>query len=177
MINPYIQLAKDNMSNPQNIENWKFEFEMIKNNLSAAQYKHLYKNVYGNWQDFCPYIQYIKLDALDKKDWANGIAENSIYVSFKIDFVERTVEIFRTGHVWISDADKELYPRDKYLAMHSMKEITKRNQGKVMRKCRFKSVHELVEKILKGFDNIMTEVVNYTGEYPYKKGINALKTA
>lgn len=175
MVNPYSQIAKDNLSNENNIEKWTNEFNTLKENLLNQKSNNIYKEVYGKFQSFCPYQQYITLDCLNKEDWPSNIAQNSIYLCFLVDFIERKVEIHSSGHVWISDKDKEIYPQYKYLAMHSMTGIAKHNGVKLMRKSKFKSIDDLTGKILNAFNNIMNEVIDYTGGYPYKKGIKELK--
>lgn len=156
---------------------WKNDFEEVINLLQSESNNITYKAVYGSFQTWCPWTQYITLDALNKEDWPNGIKDNSVYITFKIDFADKKVEINRNGYIWISQQDKEIYPNDKYLAMHSMATITKRNGGKVMRKSTYKDTKDLTKRIIKAFENIMVQVIDYTAEYPYKNGIKALKTA
>lgn len=155
---------------------WKEEFDKMVETIRNANVENC-KNVYAKFGGFCPYIQRITMDALNKSDYPSGIRENSIYVTFVIDLLEKKVEIHSSGHVWISDEDKELYIRDAYLAMHQMTQICKRNGGKVMRKSKYKTSEDAAKKMIKAFTDIMVEVIDYTGGYPYKKGIKALKTA
>ena len=156
---------------------WKNEFAEVINLLQSASNNITYKAVYGSFQTFCPWTQYITLDALNKEDWPNGIKNNSIFVTFEIDLASKKVEINSCGNVWISKQDKELYENDKYLAMHTMTEITKRNGGKVMRKSTYKDAKNLANRIINAFERIMEQVIDYTSGYPYKEGIKALKTA
>lgn len=137
------------------------------------------KHVYGRFSTFCcKEIQFVKLDALEQSDWSNGIANNSVFVTFHIDMDAKKLEVHTCGHVWISDADKEAYVRDSYLAMHSVCEIAKRNGVKCIRKQSFKTEEECAEKIAKIYNAIMEQVVDYCdGEYPYKKGVKMLKSA
>ena len=172
------ELEKSFMAKNNNILNaWKNDFTEVMNLLQSASNNITCKAVYGSFQTFCAWTQYITLDALNKQDWPNGINENSIFVTFKIDLASKKVEINRNGHVWISKQDKELYSRDSYLAMHSMTEITKRNGGKVMRKSTYKDTKDLAKRIINAYRSIMEQVIDYTGGYPYKEGIKALKTA
>lgn len=161
--------------NPNFVNAWKEEFEEVMNILKNSN-NALVKTFNGRF-NIATWSQYITLDALNREDWPNGIDRNSIYLIFKIDQITKKVEIHSAGHIWISPQDKELYSRDRYLAMHSMLNVTKRNGGKVMRKSTYKSAQDLADKILKAFDNIMEQVIDYTGGYPYKEGIKALKTA
>ena len=172
------ELEKSFMAKNNNILNaWKNDFTEVMNLLQSASNNITCKAVYGSFQTFCAWTQYITLDALNKQDWPNGIKENSIFVTFKIDFASKKVEINRNGHVWISKQDKELYSKDSYLAMHSMTEITRRNGGKVMRKSTYKDTKDLAKRIINAYESIMQQVIDYTGGYPYKEGIKALKAA
>lgn len=172
------QLRKDIISRKtENVKAWGETFNYLVDLLRAQISRQDYKAVYGDFNEgICPYISFITIDALKKEDWPNNINRNSIYITFKIDQIAKKVSIFDNGHVWISDKDKEVYPKDKYLAMHSMTNITKRNGGKVMRKSSYKDVNDLAKKIITAFENVMKEVKDYTGGYPYKQGIKALKT-
>lgn len=162
---------------PENVKVWAENFETIMDLLRTQIPQQKYKAVYGDFNDgICPYLSFITLDALKREDWPNNINRNSVYITFKIDQINKKVSIYDNGHVWISDNDKEIYQKDKYLAMHSMTNITKRNGGKVMRKSSYKDVNDLAKKIINAFENVMKEVEDYTGGYPYKKGIKALKT-
>lgn len=172
------ELEKSFMAKNNNILNaWKNDFTEVMNLLQSASNNITCKAVYGSFQTFCAWTQYITLDALNKQDWPNGINENSIFITFKIDLASKKVEINRSGHVWISKQDKELYSKDKYLAMHSMIEIAKRNGSKVMRKSTYKDTKDLAKRIINAYESIMQQVIDYTGGYPYKEGIKALKAA
>ena len=166
---------KSTFSNEEVIA-WRNEFDAIYNGIKNANVDNC-KNVRGRYGTFCPYLQFITMDALNKEDYPNGIADNSIYLTFTINLLEKKIEIHSCGHVWISKEDKEKYPMDKYLAMHSMLQITKRNGGKVMRKSKFKNVDDAVAKMKKAFTDVMTQVIDYTNGYPYERGVKALKTA
>ena len=88
----------------------------------------------------------------------------------------KKIEVRTCGGVYISDADKAAYTRDSYLAMHSVLEIAKRNGVKV-RKQSFKTEEECVAKIVKIYNAVMEQVVDYCdGIYPYKKGVKMLKS-
>ena len=136
------------------------------------------KHVYGKYSNgFCPCLQFLRVDALEPTDWSNGIKENSVYVTFRVDMDTKKIEVRTCGGVYISDADKAAYTRDSYLAMHSVLEIAKRNGVKV-RKQSFKTEEECVEKIVKIYNAVMEQVVDYCdGIYPYKKGVKMLKSA
>ena len=146
----------------------------VQDNANNA--KALKQIIRKDYYSFSPETQFIRLDALAEKDYPNGIERNSIYVSFRIDMEEKSVQIHSTGSVWISEADRQLYEGDRCLAMHPMLTITKRNGGKVMRKQRYKDPLDLAKKIIKAYNDIMKEVLDYTNYvYPYKKGVKSLK--
>lgn len=172
------QWQRDLMAKDENKVNaWQEEFNKAVSLIKAAS-SNTYKAVYGNYErNFCPDISFITLDALEKNDWPNNIKENSVFITFEVDHISKKVSIHNSGHVWISEQDKETYPNDKYLAMHSMIEIAKRNGCKTMRKSAYKDAKDLANKIITAFENVMKEVKNYTGGYPYERGIKALKTA
>lgn len=164
--------------NKDNVNAWQQEFNEVLALIKDASHNITYKAVYGDFnKGVCPYINFITLDALNKEDWPNHIGANSVFVTFEVDQIDKKVSIHSNGHVWISDKDKEIYPNDKYLAMHSMTDIAKRNGGKVMRKSYYKDAKDLANKIIIAFENIMKEVNDYTGGYPYKEGIKALRVA
>lgn len=137
------------------------------------------KHVYGKYSNgFCPCLQFLRVDALEPTDWSNGIKENSVYMTFRVDMDTKKIEVRTCGGVYISDADKKAYVRDSYLAMHSVLEIAKRNGVKCVRKQSFKTEEECAEKIAKVYNAVMEQVVDYCdGEYPYKKGVKMLKSA
>ena len=81
---------------------------------------------------FCPYLQFVRYDALNVVDVPNGIEENSVFVTFEINHSTGKVEVFRNGHIWLSEKDKQS-ERYKYLAMKSMQQILVDNGGKKMR--------------------------------------------
>ena len=173
MISPYIQIAKENLSSTES-NVWQTMFEDTKTALKSMENKYV-KNVFGKFQGFCPWSQFITIDALNTEDWPNGIAQNSVYVQFAIDFATKKVEIHSTGHIWISDRDKEIYPQYKYLAMHSMLRIAKERKVKGIRKSSFKNAEDLAKKMMLTFTNIMNEVNDYTEGYPYKKGVKTIR--
>ena len=116
---------------------------------------------------FCPYLQFVRYDALNVVDVPNGIEENSVFVTFEINHSTGKVEVFCNGHIWLSEKDKQS-ERYKYLAMKSMQQILVDNGGKKFRKSSFKSVSDLCKKMQSYFDAVMKEVEVYTGGYPYK---------
>ena len=116
---------------------------------------------------FCPYIQYVRLDALNKEDYPHGIDMNSVYICFCVNHKENKVEIHSFGHVYLNEADKQS-EKYKYYAMKSIQQVYVDEGGKKFRKSKFKSEKDLCKKMLEYFDNVMVEVEKYTGGYPYK---------
>lgn len=128
------------------------------------------EQVRARFSDFCPEIQYITLDALKTSDYPSNIAENSIFVCFKIDMQAKKIEVRETGHVYLSDSDLKT-DKYKYYCMKSMENILKDNGGKTFKKQGYKDVKNLCDKMEKYFIILMEETKKYTGGYPYKRGI------
>lgn len=119
---------------------------------------------------FCPEIQHLRIDALEKCDWPYGISLNSIFMDFRFDLKEKKITIFNYGHIWLSPSDKER-EEYKYFAMRSMVEIASEKGVKKFRKYSIKNPADAAEKIAKYYGEVMKAVTEYTGGYPYKQGI------
>jgi hypothetical protein len=115
-------------------------------------------------------MYFITLDYLDKKDYPNGIVENTIYFSFLFDSDTNTLELRGSGHVWLSPSDQQTL-QYKYLAMKSTQQIHVDFGGKKFRKAKIKNNSEIANKISTFANAVMSDVVKYTGGYPFKKGI------
>lgn len=162
------QIAKDSFcANADNVAKIKADFESL---LNLAREKSNTKQIIGRFGTFCPYLQYIRFDALEVKDYPHNIDRNSIYLCFGIDWVEKKVELHSFGHVWLSPKDKAT-DKYRYLAMKSMIDIYLDKGGKKFRKTSFKSVTDLFEKLNNYYNVVMQAVTEYTGGYPYKEGI------
>ena len=140
--------------------------------LKLAKEKSTAKHILGHYkQGLCPYMQFIKFDALEPQDWPNNIADNSVFVTFCIDYQSKKVELHSTGHIWLSPKDKQ-DERLKYYAMRGMHNIAKEDYGvKKFRKQGFKDMKDLYNKMEKYYKAVMTAIKDYTGGYPYKEGI------
>lgn len=162
-------MAKENaMRDPANKAEWMRQREELCDIVTpATSAKHVYVD---KLDGFCPYLLFVKFDALNKEDYPNGIAENSIYITFEIDLFNKKVNVFRSGAVWLSPYDKTL-PQYKYLCMKSMQNVLTDNGGKKFRKQGYKDMKDLAKKMETYYKQVMQEVKNYTGGYPYKKGI------
>lgn len=120
--------------------------------------------------DRSDYLMFIRFDALDPKDYPNGINDNSIFITFKADLFTNKVEILYNGHVNLSPKDKAEVPRYKYLAMKSMNDVLIDKGGKKFRKQTFKDMADLFRRTETYYKNVMAAVTEYTGGYPYKQG-------
>lgn len=138
--------------------------DMISNEVIDA------KQVQISCGGFCPYMCFIRIDALDKKDYPHNISDNSIFIDIKIDFQEGKFELFRSGHVWLSPKDLKT-ERYKYLCMKSMINVLVDKGGKKFRKSVHKDNKTTAKKIASYFNEVMKAVKEYTGGYPYKQGI------
>ena len=149
------------------IAEFKNEFEATKEALSGM----VNGRVLGNFSiGLCPQLQFIRIDALEPKDYPHGIAENSVYLDFSINYDEHKVELNGQGHTYLSKRDLTL-PQYKYLAMKSMTQIAVDKGGKKFRKSTFKDGKDLTKKLAKYYNDVMKYVTEYTGGYPYKQGI------
>lgn len=119
---------------------------------------------------YCPYLCFIRIDALLEKDYPHNISDNSIYIDYEIDFNENKFEVFRVGHVYLSPKDLKT-DKYKYLAMKSMSNILVDKGGKKMRKTKHKDCKTTAKKMADYFNEVMNAVIEYTGGYPYKEGI------
>lgn len=131
----------------------------------------LAKHVRYECSSFYPNICFITVDALNPQDYPNNIAENSIFITFRIDLAAKTVEYKRSGHIYLSEKDKRENPKLRYLAMNSMVEIATRAGVKKMRRSQHKDNATSAHKMATYFNEVMEKVVNYTDGYPYKQGV------
>lgn len=115
----------------------------------------------------CPYLQYVRIDALEKKDYPHGIDMNSVYLCFYVDYRDNKVELHSCGHVYLSDSDKQS-EKYKYYVMKSIVNVHVDKGGKKFRKSKFKNETDLCKKMIDYFNVVMKDVNEYTGGYPYK---------
>ena len=168
-------MAKEKaMRNPDNVAEWKKQMEELRDIATpSTSARHLYID---RDNGFCPYLRFVKFDALDKNDYPNGIAENSIFITFEIDLFNKKVEVHTNGCVWLSPKDKTT-PKYKYLAMKSMQDVLVDKGGKKFRKQSFKDMPDLFKRMETYYKNVMQAVTEYTGGYPYKNGIEKAEAA
>ena len=161
-------LAKEKaMRDPKNVTEWQQQREMLRDYLlpiSTAENVSV-----GKIGGFCPYIIFVRMDALKREDWPNGIAENSVFIDFEIDLFNKKVEVHGSGHIWLSPYDKTT-PKYKYLCMKSMQNVLVDNGGKKFRKQGYKDMKDLANRMQKYYAQVMEAVNDYTDGYPYKQG-------
>lgn len=120
---------------------------------------------------FYPSVCFVVVDALNPQDYPNGIGDNSVFLTFRVDFEAKTVECRRSGHIYLSEKDKRENPKLRYLAMNSMFEIATRAGVRKMRRSQHKDNATSAHKMATYFNEVMEKVVNYTNGYPYKQGV------
>ena len=152
-------------------ETEKQEFANTFNEILDEIKKNTNYHVYGKYTGcLCPYMQFVTIDCLDKKDWPNGIDLNSIYFKFTLYLDANKIEFTQCGHVWLSPKDLQT-EKYKYLAMKSIANVAEDKGVKKFRKQGFKSAEQCTKKILEYVNKVMECVTEYTGGYPYKEGI------
>lgn len=139
---------------------WEEITNEIKKNLPEGTYLRA-----ADFGGFYPLNQYFKLDALKEQDWPNKIAENSIFIGFKVDLKEKKFEVFRSGHIWLTKEDQ----KNSFLCMCSMQKAVQAGGGKWLRKSTYKDSKDLAKKVLKFWRESMAIISNVTGGYPYKQ--------
>lgn len=139
---------------------YEIAFDAVVNELKKRELP-----VRGSFGTFAPHLQFITLDALNPKDYPHNIADNSIYVMFKVNFKEGTIEYTQGGHIYLTDADQ----RASYLCMCSMKNAAKAVGNKWFRKTKFKTPAELADKLEKFWGVVMDTLDKATNGYPYKQ--------
>jgi hypothetical protein len=151
----------------EQIDAFKAEFNETKANLSGM----VKDRVLGGFRVgiYAP-LQFIRIDALDPKDYPNNISENSVFVEFEIDLVERKVALRRAGCVYLSPKDANS-PQYRYMLMKSVQEVAEDKGVKKFRKSKFKDAKHLATKMAEYYNKVMQCVTEYTGGYPYKQGI------
>lgn len=141
-------------------EIYKAQFDEIISALNDAGY-----TTTDEFETFCPELQYIRMDMLKEEDWPHNIADNSIYIEYKINMDEKTVEIFRYGHIYLSDKDS----KKSYLAMCSMKHAHQAIGGKWFRRTKYKSAADLAKKMVAFYNSVKQTMEEVTNGYPYKQ--------
>lgn len=153
---------------PTNMNDLLAEWNQFSDTIKTISSAH---HVDANFhKGFAPYLQYVRLDALDPKDYPHNINDNSIFLEFQIDLMSNKVELFQQGHIYLSPSDRE--GKYRYLAMKSMVMAHVDLGGKKFRKSKFKNMTDLANKIEKYYKDVMQSVKTYTNDcYPYKQGV------
>lgn len=149
------------------------DFENSFNSLiGLAKEKSTAKHIIGHYTaGICPYLQYIKFDALEPEDYPNHLPDNSIFITFRVDYQAKKVELRYGGHIYLSPKDRQS-DKFKYYAMRGMINIAKEDYGvNKFRKQNFKNTEDLFNRMEKYYKDVMEAVKKYTGGYPYKEGI------
>lgn len=149
-------------------KNYKEMVQEIANEIKKLT--PLAKQVKISTGGYCPYLCFIRIDALLEKDYPHNISDNSIYIDYEIDFNENKFEVFKVGHVYLSPKDLKT-DKYKYLCMKSITNILVDKGGKKMRKTKHKDNKTTAKKMADYFNEVMNAVIEYTGGYPYKEGI------
>lgn len=138
------------------------QYNAIINALEAKGLK-----VFGN---YLPYLrtarQYFYVDALDQKDWPFGIAENTVYVRFVIDFELGKIKATGGGAIYLTDEDRQ----KTCLCCGGVRNVLKA-AGKAWFTTRpFKSPKDLADKVANyWFGTVLPTLGEYTEGYPYKQ--------
>lgn len=152
------------------IERWKAEYDEAVRHLTAIctdRVDHICSRFTDN---LAPYLQFVRIEALAPSDYPSHIDDNGVFLEFEIDLMSKKVILFRSGHLWITDADREKYPRCKYLAMRSMPEIAENDYGVAkFRKQGYKTAKQLAEKMSNYWTKVIDAAEKHSGPYPYDK--------
>ena len=120
--------------------------------------------------NFCPEIQFVRFDSLEKKDYPNGIDMNSIYITFEVNHKEKKIKLHSCGHVYLSPSDLKT-DKYRYHAMKSIIDVYKDLGGKIFFYFSFKTEKDAAKKMFAYYTAVMESVNLYTNGYPYKKGV------
>lgn len=112
---------------------------------------------------------YVRFDALETKDYPHNINDNSKFLEYSIDLLNKKVKLFLIGRVYLSPSDKET-DKYRYLCMKSIENVLVDYGGKKFRKQGFKTIEELYNKMENHYKEVMESVTRYTGGYPYFEG-------
>jgi len=77
---------------------------------------------------------YPRIDFLSKENIPYCISDNGIFVTFKYDITDSSLELYSTGHLELTDADKA--GKYKYYALKGLTDPYYDRGGKKFRKCR-----------------------------------------
>lgn len=153
------------VNNSELVSSLKADYTEIYTKLKDNLPKYA-DHILGTFTAFCPYHQYITIEALREDDLPHHIRENGIYITFKIDLIDHTIEVNNSGHIYLSREEQKA----TYLAMINIKRLCQTRKVKWFRKYTYKSVEDLTKHITAFYERVMGCVEEYTGGYPYKQG-------
>lgn len=147
--------------------NYIEEYEALKTALTEALPEF---HIVGTFSNFCPEHQFIRVDFLDRADWPHGIASNSVFLDFEVMFERNRVELFRCGHIYLTDEDQ----RKSHLVMASLKKICAVYSVTVekltwMRPVNYKTLDGAVKKLTDFSKKVHGALEHMTDGYPYKR--------
>lgn len=105
------------------------------------------------------------MDMLEEEDWPYHIDINSIFIEYKINMEEKTVEIFRCGYIDLSKEDS----KKSHLVACSMKQAHQAIGGKWFRRTKYKSATDLAKKMVTFYNSVKQTMDEVTTGYPYKQ--------
>lgn len=115
----------------------------------------------------------ILVDYLKPQDYPAGYQDNSIVFQFFINLKTGELDIFRGRfypHVYKSDEDIAIEENDYMLTV----EMLMQKYGlKKFRKAKVKNIQDVIKKLNNFLNSAMGVIDDYTGGYPYQKGIKS----
>lgn len=109
------------------------------------------------------FLQFITMHYIDEKDYPHHIAQNSIYIEFRINHKTKQVTVTQSGHIWLTSEDQ----KKSYLAMTSIKHLMKHDNEKWFRTQHYKDIDSLAKKIADFYFSVGNVVRMRTTGYPY----------
>jgi hypothetical protein len=115
----------------------------------------------------------ILVDYLKPQDYPAGYQDNSIVFQFFINLKTSELDIFRGRfypYVYKSDEDAAIEENDYMLNV----EMLMQKYGlKKFRKTKVKNIQDVIKKLNNFLNSAMGVIDDYTGGYPYQKGIKS----
>lgn len=138
--------------------------EEIKDLIMSSGIQEI-KKVYVDKSSYSGNEYWVFIDFLEKKDWPNNIQANTIYAEFHINTGTGKVELYKTGHIYLSHSEM----KEKNMAMASWNRLVEKQGGKKFRKTPFKSLEQCVEKITVWLKPAVDILLKSTDGYPYRR--------
>lgn len=144
-------------------DNLREEFNTMMEYATSATSKHI-KAVTGRFSPSYPRQQYFSVFATEE------VSDNGLYIKFKVDLTDKTVEVDQCGAIHVCEEDK----RRSGVMMVNLKTLVKARGGKWMRKSKYKDYNDLCNRVVRFHEDVMAIVEEYTGGYPYAKGLTSV---